>query len=60
MFWNKEVKTSLDNLANQARTIAEEEGLLTNVESRLSKLSFDIFKVKGAKKRRHPDQQSDF
>ena len=46
----------METLANQARTVAEEHGPLTQVQSRLAKLSFDIFKVKGSKKRRHPQE----
>lgn len=53
-----EVQTSLDNLAKQAKIIAEEQGTLGAVESRLAKLSFDIFKVNGAKKRKHPNDNA--
>ena len=51
----KEVQAAVDTLANQVRTIAEEEGPIAQITSRFSKLNFDIFKVKGgSKKRRHP------
>jgi len=50
------VQAALDSLTKQARVVAEEQGPLSSVESRLAKLSFDIFKVKGTKKRKHPSE----
>ena len=53
----KEIQIAVNTLANQSRTIAEEEGPIAQINSRFSKLNFDIFKVKGAsKKRRHPNE----
>ena len=53
----KEVQLAVDTLANQVRTIAEEEGPIAQINSRFSNLTFDIFKVKGvSKKRRHPNE----
>lgn len=56
----QEVQSAIESLSKQAKIVAEEQGPLSSVESRLAKLSFDIFKVKGSKKRRHPSDQGAF
>lgn len=57
---SQEVQSAIESLSKQAKIVAEEQGPLSSVESRLAKLSFDIFKVKGSKKRRHPSDQGAF
>ena len=50
---SEQVSAAIGCLEKQARIMAEDQGPLSGVQTKLNRLNFDIFKVKSSKKRRH-------